>query len=86
VLRPFYFWTRMTCPLRREEGVSDETRCIFRFCLTVENLEASKSFYEKLGLEFVAETPPRTGFVMKNEDNHIIGLFHGKIREEYADL
>ena len=50
----------------------------FSISLTVENLEASKSFYEKLGFRVRGGNAAQDWLVMENEDNHVIGLFHGK--------
>jgi lactoylglutathione lyase len=48
----------------------------FSVSLSVKNLEASKSFYEKLGFQVFAGEASQNWLVMKNGD-HIIGLFQG---------
>ncbi len=48
----------------------------FSVSLTVKNLEASKSFYEKLGFQFFAGDAAQNWLIMKNGD-HVIGLFQG---------
>jgi len=49
---------------------------VFSISLAVKNLEASKSFYEKLGFEAFAGEADQNWLIMKNGD-HIIGLFEG---------
>lgn len=48
----------------------------FSVSLTVKNLEASKSFYEKLGFQVFAGDAAQNWLIMKNGD-HVIGLFQG---------
>lgn len=48
----------------------------FSVSLSVKNLEASKSFYEKLGFQAFAGDVEQNWLMMKNGD-HVIGLFQG---------
>jgi lactoylglutathione lyase len=48
----------------------------FSVSLSVKDLEASKSFYEKLGFSAFGGDPEQNWLIMKNGD-HIIGLFQG---------
>lgn len=48
----------------------------FSVSLTVKDLAASKSFYEKLGFQVFAGDAAQNWLIMKNGD-HIIGLFQG---------
>jgi catechol 2,3-dioxygenase-like lactoylglutathione lyase family enzyme len=48
----------------------------FSVSLTVKDLEASKSFYEKLGFHVFAGDAAQNWLIMKNGD-HAIGLFQG---------
>ena len=48
----------------------------FSVSLTVKDLEASKSFYEKLGFQVFAGDAAQNWLILKNGD-HVIGLFHG---------
>jgi lactoylglutathione lyase len=48
----------------------------FSVSLSVKDLEASKSFYEKLGFSAFGGDAAQNWLIMKNGD-HIIGLFHG---------
>ena len=48
----------------------------FSVSLNVKNLEASKSFYEKLGFQVFAGDAAQNWLILKNGD-HIIGLFQG---------
>ena len=48
----------------------------FSVSLTVKDLEASKSFYEKLGFNVFHGEAAQNWLIMKN-GNHIIGLFQG---------
>ena len=48
----------------------------FSISLAVENLAASRSFYEKLGFKTFAGNAAQNWLIMKNGD-HAIGLFHG---------
>jgi len=49
---------------------------VFSLSLTVKDLEASKSFYEKLGFSVFAGEAEQNWLVMKN-GSHVIGLFQG---------
>ncbi len=48
----------------------------FSVSLAVEDLQASKSFYEKLGFKVFAGDDAQNWLIMKN-GSHVIGLFHG---------
>jgi len=48
----------------------------FSISLSVNDLEASKDFYEKLGFEVFAGEAEQNWLIMKNGD-HLIGLFQG---------
>ena len=48
----------------------------FSVSLNVKDLDASKSFYEKLGFQVFAGEAAQNWLIMKNGD-HIIGLFQG---------
>ncbi|MFD4247115.1 VOC family protein [Streptomyces sp. NPDC058525] len=48
----------------------------FSVSLTVQDLEASRAFYEKLGFRPFAGNPDENWLVLKNGD-HVIGLFQG---------
>jgi catechol 2,3-dioxygenase-like lactoylglutathione lyase family enzyme len=48
----------------------------FSVSLTVKDLEASKSFYEKLGFQVFGGDAAQNWLIMKNGD-HVIGLFQG---------
>jgi catechol 2,3-dioxygenase-like lactoylglutathione lyase family enzyme len=48
----------------------------FSVSLAVKDLEASKSFYEKLGFEIFGGDALQNWLIMKNGD-HVIGLFQG---------
>ena len=48
----------------------------FSVSLAVKNLEASRSFYEKLGLQVFAGDASQNWLILKNGD-HAIGLFQG---------
>lgn len=48
----------------------------FSVSLTVKDLEASKSFYQKLGFRVFAGDAAQNWLIMKNGD-HVIGLFQG---------
>jgi catechol 2,3-dioxygenase-like lactoylglutathione lyase family enzyme len=48
----------------------------FSVSLSVKDLEASKSFYEKLGFSVFGGNAAQNWLIMKNGD-HIIGLFQG---------
>src|SRR5881409_1775918 len=48
----------------------------FPISLAVKNLEASRSFYEKLGFQVFAGEASQNWLILKNGD-HVIGLFQG---------
>jgi lactoylglutathione lyase len=48
----------------------------FSISLTVKDLAASRSFYEKFGFTAFAGDPSRNWLILKNGD-HVIGLFQG---------
>jgi len=48
--------------------------------LTVQDLEASKSFYEKFGFKVFGGDASKNYLIMKNGDQ-LIGLFHGMFRK-----
>ena len=48
----------------------------FSISLAVKNLEASRSFYEKLGFKVFAGDASQNWLILKNGD-HAIGLFQG---------
>ncbi len=48
----------------------------FSVSLAVKDLQASKSFYEKLGFKVFAGDAAQNWLIMKN-GSHVIGLFHG---------
>ncbi len=48
----------------------------FSISLAVQNLEASRVFYEKLGFEVVGGDPSQNWQILRNGD-HTIGLFKG---------
>ena len=48
----------------------------FSISLAVKDLEASRSFYEKLGFKVFAGDASQNWLIMKNGD-HVIGLFQG---------
>jgi lactoylglutathione lyase len=48
----------------------------FSISLTVKDLEASRTFYEKFGFKAFAGDASKNWLVLKNGD-HVIGLFHG---------
>lgn len=48
----------------------------FSVSLAVENIEASRRFYERLGIEVFAGDAGENWLIMKN-GNHAIGLFQG---------
>ena len=48
----------------------------FSVSLAVKDLQASKSFYEKLGFEVFGGDAAQNWLIMKNGD-HVIGLFQG---------
>ena len=48
----------------------------FSISLAVQDLEASRSFYEKLGFQIFAGDAAQNWLILKNGD-HVIGLFQG---------
>lgn len=48
----------------------------FSISLTVKDLEASKTFYEKLGFQVFAGEASQNWLILKN-GNHVIGIFQG---------
>jgi catechol 2,3-dioxygenase-like lactoylglutathione lyase family enzyme len=48
----------------------------FSVSLAVKDIEASKSFYEKLGFEMIGGDAEQGWLILKNGD-HVIGLFQG---------
>ena len=48
----------------------------FSISLVVENLEASRVFYERFGFEVIGGDPAQNWQILRNGD-HIIGLFQG---------
>jgi catechol 2,3-dioxygenase-like lactoylglutathione lyase family enzyme len=48
----------------------------FSISLTVKDLEASRTFYEKFGFKVFAGDASKNWLILKNGD-HVIGLFHG---------
>lgn len=49
----------------------------FSISLTVKDIKASKEFYEKLGFKEFGGDITQNWLILKNGDDHIIGLFHG---------
>jgi len=49
----------------------------FTICLTVKDLQVSKSFYEKLGFTASAPDPSHKNWVIMKNDEAVIGLFQG---------
>jgi catechol 2,3-dioxygenase-like lactoylglutathione lyase family enzyme len=49
----------------------------FSISLNVKDLEASKVFYETLGFSVFGGNAAENWLIMKNGDDHIIGLFQG---------
>lgn len=49
----------------------------FSISLTVKDIHASKAFYEKLGFSVFGGDITQNWLIMKNGDDHIIGLFQG---------
>ena len=52
----------------------------FSISLTVKDLEASQSFYEKLGFQVFGGEATQNWLIMKNGD-HVIGLFKGMFEQ-----
>ncbi len=52
----------------------------FSISLEVKDLQASKSFYEKVGFEVFAGDPSQNYLILKNGD-HAIGLFQGMFEQ-----
>lgn len=48
----------------------------FSISLAVQDLEASRKFYEKFGFTVFGGDPSQNWLILKN-GNHVIGLFHG---------
>lgn len=48
----------------------------FSISLAVEDLEASRAFYEKFGFKVFGGNPSQNWLILKN-GHHVIGLFHG---------
>src|SRR5438093_13526288 len=48
----------------------------FSISLTVKDLEASRTFYEKFGFKVFGGNPSQNWLILKNGD-HVIGLFQG---------
>jgi catechol 2,3-dioxygenase-like lactoylglutathione lyase family enzyme len=53
----------------------------FSVSLTVQDLEASKSFYEKLGFQVTGGDAAQNWLILKNGDC-LIGLFHGMFEKD----
>ncbi len=49
----------------------------FSISLTVKDIAVSRAFYEKLGFEVFGGDASQNWLIMKNSDDHIIGLFQG---------
>ena len=52
----------------------------FSISLAVENIEASREFYEKFGFEAFGGDVSQNWLIMKNGD-HVIGLFQGMLEK-----
>jgi lactoylglutathione lyase len=52
----------------------------FSISLTVKDLEASRTFYEKFGFKVFGGDASKNWLILKNGD-HVIGLFHGMFRK-----
>ena len=52
----------------------------FSVSLSVENLEASRDFYQKLGFEPIGGNADENWLILKN-GNIVIGLFHGMFED-----
>ena len=52
----------------------------FSISLEVKDLQASKSFYEKVGFEVFAGDPSQNYLILKNGD-HAVGLFQGMFEQ-----
>jgi lactoylglutathione lyase len=52
----------------------------FSISLTVKDLEASRTFYEKFGFKVFGGDASKNWLILKNRD-HVIGLFHGMFRK-----
>jgi lactoylglutathione lyase len=52
----------------------------FSISLTVNDLKASREFYEKFGFKVFGGDASQNWLIMKNGD-HVIGLFHGMFRK-----
>src|SRR5262245_14887884 len=62
-----------TSPQTKEQGMQLGA---FSVRLTVQDLEASRKFYEKFGFKPFAGNPAKNWQILKN-GNHVIGLFKG---------
>lgn len=49
----------------------------FSISLSVKDIAASKAFYEKLGFSVFGGDEAQHWLIMKNADDHVIGLFQG---------
>ncbi len=49
----------------------------FSVSLNVKDIATSKAFYEKLGFSIFGGSQAQNWLIMKNGDDHIIGLFQG---------
>ena len=52
----------------------------FSVSLTVNDIQASKAFYEKFGFKVFGGNADKNWLIMKNGD-YVIGLFHGMFRK-----
>lgn len=53
----------------------------FSISLNVKDIQASKDFYEKLGFKDLGGDISQKWLILKNDDDHIIGLFEGMIEK-----
>jgi len=49
----------------------------FSLSLNVKDIEASRSFYEKLGFKEFGGDASQNWLILRNDDGHVIGLFQG---------
>lgn len=49
----------------------------FSISLAVKDIQASKSFYEKLGFREIGGDMSANWLILRNDDDHTIGLFQG---------
>jgi predicted lactoylglutathione lyase len=54
---------------------------LFSLSLKVADIEVSKAFYEKLGFKQMAGHLEQKWLIMKNDDDHVIGLFEGMLKK-----